>query len=75
VSKPPNFRPNFIGGFFKSLSSTAPNLWTAFLFLENFSGKPPVIHQPHVNPVDPPEGPQEEDDSGPLEEQQLEIIL
>jgi len=45
------------------------------LYLKTSAGGPPVIHQPQVNPVDAPEGPQEEDDSGPLEEQQLEIIL
>jgi hypothetical protein len=30
---------------------------------------------PQVNLEDPPEGPQEEDDSDPFEEQKLEIIL
>jgi hypothetical protein len=45
------------------------------LYLKTSAGGPPVIHQAQVNLDEPPKGPQEEDDSGPFEEQQLEIIL
>jgi len=41
------------------------------LYLKTSAGGPPVIHQPQVNPVEPPAGPQEED-SDPLEGEKLE---
>jgi hypothetical protein len=39
------------------------------------TGEPPVVYQCQENLVEPLEGPQEEDGSGPFEEKKLERIF